>query len=60
MRKDALLCVRSAVGLRSLLYPVVEFEDGLDDSGVEMVVEVRPWNHIVNSTLIMKVIHVEG
>jgi nicotianamine synthase len=55
MRKDALLVVRSAAGLRGLLYPVVEFED-LGLIGLEMMVEVRPWNHIVNSTLIMKVL----
>jgi nicotianamine synthase len=55
MRKDALLVVRSAAGLRALLYPVVEYDD-LGLIGLEMVVEVRPWNHIVNSTMIMKVL----
>ncbi|TLD27602.1 Nicotianamine synthase [Venturia nashicola] len=57
MRPGALLVTRSAVGLRGLLYPVLEFEE-LEQGGVgvEMVVEVRPWNWIVNSTLVLRVL----
>lgn len=57
MRPGALLVTRSAVGLRGLLYPVLEFEE-LEQGGVglEMVVEVRPWNWIVNSTLVLRVV----
>lgn len=45
------------MGLRGLLYPVLEFDE-LVEGGVvvEMVIEVRPWNWIVNSTLIMRVL----
>lgn len=73
MRPGALLVTRSAVGLRGLLYPVLEVEDviegdggfeegceegleGKGGKGVEMVVEVRPWNWIVNSTLVFRVV----
>lgn len=58
MEKGALLVTRSATGLRGLLYPVVDVGEvvgGLAGK-VEMVVEVRPWNHIVNSTLVMRVV----
>ncbi|KAE9989710.1 hypothetical protein Vi05172_g6826 [Venturia inaequalis] len=57
MRQGALLVTRSAVGLRGLLYPVLEYEE-LEEGGVgvEMVVEVRPWNWIVNSTLVLRVV----
>jgi nicotianamine synthase len=56
MKEGGLLCVRSAVGLRGVLYPVIEFDDEIAQCGLEMVVEIRPWNHIVNSTLVMKVV----
>lgn len=57
MAPGNLLVTRSAVGLRGLLYPVLEFDELVKGGvGVEMVVEVRPWNWIVNSTLIMRVL----
>jgi nicotianamine synthase len=56
MKEGSLLCVRSAVDLRGLLYPVIDFDDDLANCGLELVVEVRPWNHIVNSTLVMRVV----
>jgi nicotianamine synthase len=55
MKNGALLCARSAAQLRSLLYPVIEFDGEVKECGLELVLEMRPWNHIVNSTLIMRV-----
>lgn len=49
VRPDALLLARSAVLLRSLLYPEVRAED-LQDVRVEL--EVHPYNDVVNSVLV--------
>ncbi|RUS22570.1 Nicotianamine synthase [Endogone sp. FLAS-F59071] len=51
MRKGALLLVRSAHGLRKLLYPVVKEEDL---AGFRVLVTARPGNDIVNSVIIAR------
>ncbi|KAF2815662.1 Nicotianamine synthase [Mytilinidion resinicola] len=56
MRKGALLCVRSAHSLRALLYPVVAPETLVETGLLELVVEVHPWNHVVNSILLLRVL----
>ncbi|KAF2492306.1 Nicotianamine synthase [Lophium mytilinum] len=56
MRKGALLCVRSAHSLRALLYPVVAPETLLETGMLELVVEIHPWNHVVNSILLLRVL----
>lgn len=55
MKRGVLVVVRSACGVRGLLYPALKFSEELRVLGLQLVLEVRPWNHVVNSTLIMKV-----
>jgi len=57
MRPGAVLCLRSAHSLRELLYPVVQPSE-LWNGGIslEPLVDIHPWNHIVNSTLLMRVL----
>jgi nicotianamine synthase len=57
MRSGAVLCLRSAHSLRELLYPVIQPSE-LWNGGVslEPLVDIHPWNHIVNSTLLMRVL----
>jgi nicotianamine synthase len=56
MRTGAVLCLRSAHSLRELLYPVIQPSE-LWNGGIslEPLVDIHPWNHIVNSTLLMRV-----
>lgn len=51
MRSDALLLVRSAHGLRSLLYPPVDVEDLM---GFIPQLVLRPYTTVMNSVLIAK------
>ncbi|RUS24114.1 Nicotianamine synthase [Jimgerdemannia flammicorona] len=51
MRPGALLVVRSAHGMRQLLYPVVDDEDLV---GFSVLVTAHPGNHVVNSVVIAK------
>jgi nicotianamine synthase len=57
MRAGAVLCLRSAHSLRELLYPVIQPSE-LWNGGIslEPLVDIHPWNHIVNSTLLMRVL----
>ncbi|KAF2656321.1 NAS-domain-containing protein [Lophiostoma macrostomum CBS 122681] len=50
-----LVVVRSARGLRGVLYPVLELEDGVKDAGYEILAVVHPWTKVVNSIVILKV-----
>lgn len=49
MRPGAILVVRSAHGLRSMLYPVVQEADLI---GFNVLVTAHPGNHIVNSVIV--------
>jgi len=53
MRPGAFLVVRSAHGLRTLLYPPLHLDD-LDTAVLEPLVEVHPLNEVVNSLLIAR------
>lgn len=60
MRTGALLVMRSAHGMRQVLYPVVEpagaVERTLGGTGVVPLVVVHPWNEVVNSVVVGKVV----
>ncbi|KAL9017414.1 MAG: hypothetical protein Q9185_005232 [Variospora sp. 1 TL-2023] len=56
MRPGALLVIRSAHSLRGLLYPVVNITVGLTSMGLKPLVVVHPYNEIVNSFAILKVV----
>lgn len=50
----ACLVVRSAHGLRSLLYPVVDLADVMDTAGCLPAVLVHPFGEVVNSVLVAR------
>ncbi|KAL9030642.1 MAG: hypothetical protein Q9196_001252 [Gyalolechia fulgens] len=52
MSPGALLVLRSAHSLRSLLYPVVEINTTLTSLGLKPLLIVHPYDHIVNSVVI--------
>lgn len=58
MKVGALLVVRSAHSLRRLLYPVVGVSMDMIEIGFEPVVVVHPYDHIVNSVVVGKVMSV--
>ncbi|KAH7377338.1 Nicotianamine synthase [Pyrenochaeta sp. MPI-SDFR-AT-0127] len=51
----ALIVARSARGLRSVLYPILELSDDLDRIGLEVLAEVHPWTQVVNSVIVLRV-----
>lgn len=55
MKRDALVVLRSAHSLRGLLYPVVNVA-GLARAGLKVEVVVHPWNRVVNSVIVARVI----
>ncbi|KAF1812480.1 Nicotianamine synthase [Eremomyces bilateralis CBS 781.70] len=55
MRPGAILCIRSAHSLRSLLYPTIEMSIHCLDIGLRPLLEVHPWHDVVNSTLFTSV-----
>ncbi|MCJ1363295.1 putative 26S proteasome regulatory subunit [Acarospora aff. strigata] len=55
MRPGALLILRSAHSLRSLLYPVVKITSILALARVEPLIVVHPYNHIINSVVVLRV-----
>ncbi|KAH8151079.1 uncharacterized protein LAJ45_04781 [Morchella importuna] len=55
MRAGALLVMRSAHSLRSLLYPVVDPGTDLEKGLLETLLVSHPYNHIVNSLVISRV-----
>jgi nicotianamine synthase len=54
LKPGALLVVRSAHGLRSLLYPVVEPDDVTEAAGCTPQVLVHPLDDVVNSVLVAR------
>ncbi|KAF2822561.1 Nicotianamine synthase [Ophiobolus disseminans] len=55
LRPGTLVVARSAQGMRSVLYPVLELSVELERTGLEVLVEVHPWTKVVNSVVVMKV-----
>ncbi|KAL9005063.1 MAG: hypothetical protein Q9188_002136 [Gyalolechia gomerana] len=55
MSPGALLVLRSAHSLRSLLYPVVEINTTLTSLGLTPLLVVHPYDHIVNSVVICQI-----
>lgn len=55
MKRDALVVLRSAHSLRGLLYPVVDVA-GLERLGLKVEVVVHPWNRVVNSVVVARVV----
>ncbi|KAF1837149.1 Nicotianamine synthase [Decorospora gaudefroyi] len=55
LRPGALVVVRSARGVRSVLYPVLELSDELQASGFDVLAEVHPWTEVVNSVVVLRV-----
>ena len=55
MKRDALLLLRSAHSLRALLYPVVDVA-ALHRLGLQVELVVHPWNRVVNSVIIARVV----
>lgn len=54
-RPGALLVLRSAHGVRRLLYPQVDLTS-LASLGLRVILVVHPWNHIVNSVVVCRVL----
>ncbi|KAF2006293.1 Nicotianamine synthase [Amniculicola lignicola CBS 123094] len=50
-----LVVVRSARGLRGMLYPVFELSGELEKSGYDVLVELHPWTKVVNSVVVLRV-----
>jgi nicotianamine synthase len=55
MKRGALVVLRSAHSLRGLLYPVVDVA-GLERVGLKVEVVVHPWNRVVNSVIVARVV----
>ncbi|KAH9862771.1 hypothetical protein J1614_010864 [Plenodomus biglobosus] len=55
VRPGTLVVARSAKGLRSVLYPVLELDEDLERAGYEVLVEVHPWTKVVNSVVVLRV-----
>ncbi|CBX91401.1 hypothetical protein IAQ61_010759 [Plenodomus lingam] len=55
LRPGTVVVARSARGLRTVLYPVLELGDELEKAGFEILVEVHPWNKVVNSVIVLRV-----
>ncbi|KAF8247961.1 hypothetical protein K440DRAFT_627905 [Wilcoxina mikolae CBS 423.85] len=54
-RKGALVVLRSAHGVRKLLYQEVDV-GVLPELGLEVLLVVHPWNHVVNSVVVCRVV----
>ncbi|KAG9200078.1 hypothetical protein G6514_007675 [Epicoccum nigrum] len=55
LRSGALIVARSAKGLRMVLYPMLELGEDLERIGLEILVELHPWNRVVNSVIVLRV-----
>ncbi|KAI8932306.1 hypothetical protein NX059_010502 [Plenodomus lindquistii] len=54
-KPGTVIIARSAKGLRSVLYPVLELGEDLERAGYEVLAEVHPWTKVVNSVIVLKV-----
>ncbi|KAF1916605.1 Nicotianamine synthase [Ampelomyces quisqualis] len=55
LRPGSLVVARSAWGLRTVLYPSLELSANIEDTGLEVLVEVHPWTKVVNSIVVFRV-----
>ncbi|KAL6707005.1 hypothetical protein ACN47E_004955 [Coniothyrium glycines] len=55
LRPGTLVVARSARGLRSVLYPILELSEDIEEIGYEVLVEVHPWTKVVNSVIVLRV-----
>ncbi|UPX12067.1 Nicotianamine synthase [Ascochyta rabiei] len=55
LRPGALVVARSAKGLRSVLYPILEISGAMESIGLETLIEVHPWTKVVNSVIVFRV-----
>ncbi|XPS81738.1 Nicotianamine synthase [Ascochyta lentis] len=55
LRTGTLVVARSAKGLRSVLYPILELSGEMERIGLETLVEVHPWTKVVNSVIVLRV-----
>ncbi|MCJ1469130.1 putative 26S proteasome regulatory subunit [Pseudocyphellaria aurata] len=55
MRPGALLVLRSAHSLRSLLYPLIDVSSEMAFGDAERLITMHPYNHLVNSVVICRV-----
>lgn len=51
----ALVVARSAKGMRSVLYPILELSEDLQAVGFDILAEVHPWTKVVNSVVVLQV-----
>ncbi|KAF2124564.1 Nicotianamine synthase [Dothidotthia symphoricarpi CBS 119687] len=58
LEPGTLVVARSARGLRSVLYPVLELSQDLQRIGFEVLAEVHPWTKVVNSVIVLRVMEV--
>ncbi|KAL1798178.1 hypothetical protein ACET3X_002215 [Alternaria dauci] len=50
-----LVVARSAQGMRSVLYPILELSEDIQAIGFEILAEVHPWTKVVNSVIVLRV-----
>ncbi|EOA86670.1 hypothetical protein ACJQWK_08512 [Exserohilum turcicum] len=55
LRKGTLVVVRSAWGVRGVLYPILTLSEDLQALGLEVLAEVHPWTKVVNSVVVLRV-----
>ncbi|CAO2649880.1 Nn.00g011720.m01.CDS01 [Neocucurbitaria sp. VM-36] len=55
LQPGTLVVTRSAKGMRSVLYPVLELTDDIERIGYEVLVETHPWTKVVNSVIVLRV-----
>ncbi|RAR02611.1 nicotianamine synthase [Stemphylium lycopersici] len=55
LRPGCLVVARSAQGVRSVLYPILQLSEDLQAIGLEVLAEVHPWTKVVNSVVVLRV-----
>ncbi|KAF2644552.1 Nicotianamine synthase [Massarina eburnea CBS 473.64] len=55
LRPGTLVAARSARGLRTVLYPVLELSDDLSRLGYDVLAELHPHTDVVNSIIVLRV-----
>ncbi|PSN64915.1 Nicotianamine synthase [Corynespora cassiicola Philippines] len=55
LEPGTLVVARSAQGLRSVLYPILELSQELANVGYDILAEVHPWTKVVNSVIVLQV-----
>ncbi|EMD95516.1 hypothetical protein COCC4DRAFT_122548 [Bipolaris maydis ATCC 48331] len=55
LQPGCLVVARSARGMRSVLYPILQLSEDLQAIGLEMLAELHPWTNVVNSAIVLRV-----